>query len=796
MRIDHPWNNGDARQRYLLPSNAKGIGMVLSRMMGARVRRKEDPRLITGTATYVDDVHIPGTLHLAFVRSQHPHANITKIDVSPAKQVPGVVAVFTADDLKKVMNVTDATAGEGEVPDRDSDGGVPERFPMVSDRVRHVGEAIVAVVAETDYAARDGVDAVVIDYETLPAVVDLEKAMEDDAPQLYDEIKNNIAFQWDHTLGDVDAALKNAPIVVKRRLINHRVAGVPMEPRGVLAMPDPMMNGLTFWTSTQAPHWNRNEVAKALGYSQSQVRTIAPQVGGGFGVKIGSYPEDYVVSAVAHTLGRPVKWIETRSENFIATHQGRAQIADIEAGADANGKLLAYRFTVIQDQGSYPKDTSLSVLTGTMAAGCYDIPAIDLHTIGVLTNTMDIGAYRGAGRPEAAFYIERTMDLVANAAGLDPAEVRRVNFTSPDRFPFTTATGERYDTGEYEKALNRALEVAGYQDLRKQQADARRHGRYLGIGLASYVEICGFGPWESATIRVEPSGAVTVFSGIMPQGQGQETTFAQIISDRLGVPFDQITVQFGDTSTTPQGNGTMGSRGLAVGGGAVMLSVDKIQEKARRIAANVLEVSPDDIEFAGGRFRVKGAPDKGMVLAEIAEVAYNDMSKLPEGVDPGLETTDFFRPEDETFPFGTHIAMVEIMPDTGEVKILRYVSIDDCGYIVSPMLVEGQVHGGLAQGIAQALLEEVRYDDNGQVLTGTLMDYAIPKANRFPMFETGHTETTTPLNPLGAKGIGEAATIGSTPAIANAVNDALKAFGVEHLDMPFRPEKVWASLRT
>ncbi len=768
--------------------------MVLSRMMGARVRRKEDPRLITGTATYVDDVHLPGMLHLAFVRSQHPHAKINNIDTSEAVKVPGVVAVYTADDLREILGVTDSAAGEGEVPDRDASDSLPERFPMASYVVRHVGEALVAVVANTDYAARDGADAVIVDYEDLPAVVDMDKAMADGAPQLYPQYENNICARWDHTLGDVDAALKNAPVVVKKRLVNHRVAGVPMEPRGVVATPDPMMNGLTFWTSTQAPHWNRNDIAKTMGFSQSQVRTIAPQVGGGFGVKIGSYPEDFIVSAVAYKLGKPVKWIETRSENFVATHQGRAQVADIEVGAEKNGKIVAYRFRVIQDQGSYPKDTSLPVLTGTMAVGCYDIPNVDLHAVSVLTNTMDIGAYRGAGRPEAAFYIERTVDLVANAAGLDPAEVRRVNFTSPDKFPYTTATGERYDTGDYEKALNKALEVSGYQDLRKQQEEARKNGRYLGIGLASYVEICGFGPWESSTIRVEPSGAVTVFSGIMPQGQGQETTFAQIISDRLGVPFDQISVQFGDTATTPQGNGTMGSRGLAVGGGAVMLSVDKIQEKSRRIAANVLEVSVDDIEFANGKFGVKGSPDKAMDLAAIAAVAYNEMGKLPQDMEPGLETTDFFRPEDETFPFGTHVAVVEIMPNTGEVKLLKYFSVDDCGYIVSPMLVEGQVHGGLAQGIAQALLEEVRYDDNGQVLTGTLMDYAIPKAERFPMFQTDHTETKTPINPLGAKGIGEAATIGSTPAIANAVNDALKAFGVEHLDMPFRPEKVWASL--
>ncbi|MFO7270280.1 MAG: molybdopterin-dependent oxidoreductase [Sphaerobacter thermophilus] len=763
--------------------------MVLSRLVGARVRRKEDPRLITGRATYVDDVRIPGMLYLAFVRSPHPHARIRSINVEQALAMPGVVAVVTGQDLRGILKMTDEIGGEGEDAGTVQEGATsPRMFPMAVDRVRHVGQAVVAVVAESDYQARDAVDAVQVDYETLPAVVDPEAAMQDGAPQLWDELPNNIAMSYDRTRGDVDAAFEAADVVVKQRMINQRLAGVPMEPRGVVAAPDPATGGVTVWSSTQAPHWNRNDIAKNLGLGQNQVRVIAPQVGGGFGVKIGAYAEDFILSGIAYHLQRPVKWIETRSENLMATHQGRAQIADVEVAADGRGKILAYRLNLIQDQGAYPKDTSLGVLTSLVVVGCYDIPAIDLHIRGVCTNTMDVGAYRGAGRPEAAYYIERAIDLIADRTGLDPAEVRRVNFIPPEKFPYTTIVGEIYDSGEYAKALDKALELSGYQQLRQEQAAARQQGRYLGIGLSSYVEICGFGPWESATLRIEPSGAVTVYSGICPQGQGQETVFAQMVADHLGADFDQITVQFGDTATAPQGNGTMGSRGLAVGGGAVMLSIEKIREKLKQIAAAMLEASVDDIELADGRWRVKGAPDKSVTLAQIAAEAYG--GTLPADIAPGLETTDFFRPEDETFPFGTHVAVVELMPDTGEVKLLRYVSVDDCGVIMNPMLVEGQVHGGLAQGIAQALLEEVRYDDNGQLLTGTLMDYAVPKATHLPVFETDHTETPTHLNPMGAKGIGEAATIGSTPAVANAVIDALEPLGITHLDMPFTPEKI------
>lgn len=760
--------------------------VVPSELVGSRIRRKEDPRLITGSSTYVDDVRLPGTLHLAFVRSIYAHARIRYIDVSGAVSMPGVQAVITGRELDDYIESLSGMP----VPDP----GTPRAEVLATDVVRHLGQPLVAVIAETQYQARDAVDEIVIDYEPLPVVTDVEAAVAKDAPLIWSGAEGNVGTRWDHNQGDVDEAFNRADVVVKERIRSQKLTGVPMEGRAVLAAPDPMTRGLTVWTSTQSAHINRPAIAKKLGLHESQVRTIAPEVGGAFGVKIGAYQEDYTVSAMALMLKRPIKWVETRSENFLATNHGRAQIADIELAADKNGKILAYRLTVVQDLGAFPKGKFLPATTGSMAVGCYDITAVELHTSGVYTNTMAVGAYRGAGRPEAAYYIERGIDLLANELGMDPAVLRQMNFVSPEDFPYDTATGERYDTGDYAKALIKALDAAKYQELRELQQEQRQQGRYIGIGMASYVEICGFGPWESSTVRVEPSGDVSVFTGISPHGQGQETSFAQIVADRLGADFDRVVVYHGDTNNTPQGRGTMGSRGLAIGGSALVMSTDKLREKARRIAANMLEASLDDIELAHGKYRVKGAPDRGVTLDQIASIAYS--SRVPEELDPGLETTDFFRPEDETFPFGTHIAMVEVMPETGEVKLLRYVSIDDCGFIVSPMLVEGQVHGGLAQGIAQALLEEIQYDDNGQILTGTLMDYAIPKADRFVMFDTDHTETRTPLNPLGAKGIGEAATIGSTPAIANAVMDALKPFGVTHLDLPLTSQKVWNAIHS
>ncbi|MGH2535573.1 MAG: xanthine dehydrogenase family protein molybdopterin-binding subunit [Thermomicrobiales bacterium] len=773
--------------------------MVLSRYVGARVRRKEDPRLITGSSTYVDDLHLPGMLHVAVVRGPYAHARINGIDASDALAIPGVVAVYTADDLNRIFKQTPDTAGASETGEQASeevaaDEGipVPDVPPLAVGKVRYVGEGIAAVVATSAAVARDAAEAVQVDFEPLDAVTDPYAAMEEGAPILYDEVKNNISVREETVHGDVDAALADAAIRLSARIRANRVFPLPIEPRGCVAAPDPITRGTTMWSSTQAPHWNRKDIARALGLSESQVRFIAPEVGGAFGCKIGVYPEEFVVAAIAFDQTKPVKWIETRSENLLATNHGRNQWADFEVAAAANGKITGLRARIVLDSGAYPKALDLAWATWVMATGPYDIPNLDYRVTGVYTNTMANGAYRGAGRPEAAYYLERLVDLIADEGGLDPADVRRVNFITPDKFPYTTLSGEHYDSGEYEKTLDKALDAAGYARLRQEQASARQEGRYLGVGIASYVEICGFGPYDSAKVRVEPTGAVSIFTGISPHGQGQETTFAQLTADHLGADFESIVVHHGDTASNPMGNGTMGSRGLVVGGSALMLSLKKLNEKSKRIAAHLLEAALDDVELAEGTYRVKGVPTRGLSLAEIADKAYS--GDLPDDIDVGLETTDFFKPADETFPFGTHVAVVEIFPETGEIKITKYVSVDDCGVIISPMLVEGQVHGGLAQGIGQALFEEVIYDTSGELLTGTLNDYAVPKAANFPAFETHHTETKTHLNPLGAKGIGEAATIGSTPAIANAVIDALSAFGITHLDMPFTAEKVWRAI--
>jgi carbon-monoxide dehydrogenase large subunit len=592
--------------------------------------------------------------------------------------------------------------------------------------------------------------------------------------------------------GDVDAAFANADVTISQRILSQRLVPLPMEGRACAAAPDRLTGGLTVWVSNQHPHGWRNEAAPLLGLTQANLRVIAPEVGGGFGAKFGVYHEELAVAALAKHLVRPVRWVETRSENFLVTNHGRAQIADIELAATNDGKITGLKLTVIGDAGAYPKGLDIPYLTATMAVGCYNIPAVALDIKAVYTNTTTVGAYRGAGRPEAAYYIERAVDMLAHKLDMDPAEVRRKNFIPPDAFPVTVATGEKYDTGEYARALDKALATAGYADLRAQQAAARQDGKIVGIGMASYVEICGFGPFESSIVKVEPSGAVSVYTGISPHGQGQETTFAQIVADKIGARFEDVVVHHGDTANTAMGHGTGGSRGLVVGGSALVLSLVKIREKADKIAAHILEVAPEDIVLENAKYQVQGSPDRAVTLADIAERAYG--GSLPEGVDVGLETVDFFSPDDETFPFGTHIAVVEIEPETGEVTLTKYVSIDDCGNVVSPLLLAGQIHGGLAQGIGQALVEEAVYDAGGQLLTATLMDYAAPKAGLFPMFELDRTVTTSPLNPLGAKGIGEAATIGSTPAVANAVMDALAPFGIIHLDLPLSAPKIWNAL--
>jgi carbon-monoxide dehydrogenase large subunit len=635
----------------------------------------------------------------------------------------------------------------------------------------------------------------VVDWEVLPAVADQLAAMAAGAPQLFEDAPKNIEHETSIKVGEPDAAFAKAPKVVKQRMVSQRLCGVPMEPRAALAAPDPASGGLTLWSTHQAPHMLRNDIAACLGVEQNLVRVIAPEVGGGFGVKFGIYPEDVTLAVIAKLLRVPVRWTETRVEHMTSTTHGRAQVTDLEAAVEADGTITAFRMHVIADIGAYPIFTFIPDLTLFMGVGVYKVTNVDLKSTCIFTNSTPVAAYRGAGRPEAAYYLERLVDVVAQELGKPPEEVRRKNFIPPSAFPYATPTGQKYDSGEYDRALSKALDVAGYQKLRAEQKDRIGGGdkKLLGIGMAVYVEMCGFGPFESAVVRVEPGGGVTAFTGTSSHGQGHETTFAQIISDHLGVDFDKVVVRHGDTLNTPMGNGTGGSRSLAVGGSAIIGATLKVQEKARRIAAHMLEAAADDVVFEAGRYQVKGVPAKALTIAEIAPKAYAE--GLPEGIEYGLEATDFFRPPQLVYPFGAHVAVVEVDRDTGHVSVRDFISVDDCGVRISPMLVAGQVHGGLAQGIAQALLEEMVYDADGQLVTGSLMDYAVPHAGDLPMFTTDQTVTPTPFNSMGAKGIGEAATIGSTPATVNAVVDALKHLGVRHLDMPLRAERVWRALQ-
>jgi carbon-monoxide dehydrogenase large subunit len=762
------------------------------RLMGAEVKRKEDPRLLAGAGLYVTDVALPGMHHVAFVRSPHAHARIRAIEAAAARAVPGVRLVLTGADIRP--HCTPVPLGGGGEGGGESQTAGRNHCPLSIDRVRHVGEAVAAVVATSEAAAADGAAAVVVDWEPLPAASDPFAAMADGAPRLHADAERNVEHSTTIKVGDPDAAFARAHRVVRQRMNSQRLSGIPLEGRATAAAPDPTTDGIVVWATNQAPHGLRNDLATALGLAQHQVRVIAPEVGGGFGVKFGCYPEDATLAVIARVHRIPVRWTETRLEHMMATTHGRAQVTDVEAAVEADGTVTALRMRVTADIGAYPIFTFIPDLTLMMGIGVYRIPSIDLQSTCVFTNSTPVAAYRGAGRPEAAYYLERLMDLVALELGKAPEEIRRKNFIPPGAFPYQAPTGQHYDSGEYDRALAKALEVSGYAALRKEQKDRLDRGdrRLLGIGLACYVEMCGFGPFESAVVRVEPGGTVTAYTGTSAHGQGHETVFAQILADHLGAGFDQIVVRHGDTLNTPMGNGTGGSRSLAVGGSALLRAALKVQEKARRIAAHMLEAAPGDVVLEDGRYQVKGAPASALGLAQIAAKAYTD--SLPDGVDPGLEATDFFKPPQLVYPFGAHVAVVEIDRDTGDVRVRSYTSVDDCGPRISPVIVAGQVHGGLAQGIAQALLEEVVYGPDGQLVTGTLMDYAVPRADVLPSFVTDQTITPTPFNPMGVKGIGEAATIGSTPAVVNAVLDALRPFGVRHLDMPLRAERVWRAM--
>jgi carbon-monoxide dehydrogenase large subunit len=766
--------------------------------VGQAMKRKEDPRLISGTSTYVDDVVLPGMLHMAVARSIHAHARIKSIDISKAQRLAGVVAIVTGEEV---------AAHCGPVPCAASVPNMKNaiRQILAVGKVRFVGEPVAAVVAENKYIARDAVDLIEIDYEVLPAVVNPEKAMDPSSPRLYDEFSDNIGYSFGFETGSTERAFKKADVVVKERLINQRLAPIPMEPRGVVAAYQAPDNELVVWNSTQQPHGLRTLLANMLRVDENRTRVIAPEVGGGFGCKIDLYAEDGLAGYLAKKTGRPVKWIESRRENIAATIHGRDQICDVELALANDGMILGMRVKSIADLGAFFSlfTPMIPTLTGLLAPGCYKVPALKFDQVGVLTNKMATDAYRGAGRPEATFLIERIIDVAAQKLKMDPAEIRRKNFPQPREFPLKTAGGVVYDSANYQAALDRALEMADYKGLRQKQAELRKQGKYMGIGLSSYVEICAMGPstilpgggWEAGTIRIERTGKVTVLTGASPHGQGQETTFAQIVADEFGIEPDDVVTLHGDTARVAAGIGTFGSRGTAVGGTAVYMAVQTLKEKMQKIAANLLETTPDKIEFGNGKLTVKSDSSKSMSFRDVVTTAYNAV-KLPPGMEPGLEATRFFEPSNFTFPFGTHVCVVELDEETGEPRLTKYVAVDDCGNIINPLLVEGQVHGGLVQGIAQALHEEIVYDENGQLLTGSLMDYAVPRAHDFPEFELDRTITPSPVNPLGVKGVGEAGTIGSTPAVVNAIVDALAPLGVTNIDMPVRSEKVWKILRS
>jgi carbon-monoxide dehydrogenase large subunit len=754
--------------------------------IGQPLKRIEDRRLLTGTGRYVDDIRLPGLLHVAFARSPHAHARLRRLAVQRAREAPGVVAVVTGADVRHL--------GPPPVNRIFADMKVPPQAILAEAAAHAVGAPVAAVVAASPYQARDAVEAIDAVFDVLPALADAEAAAAPGAPLLFPELGTNRSFTQSWRSGDPDAAFAAAYRTVRVRVAAARVAAVALEPRGILAAFDGGTEELTLWSSTQMPFAVRAEVARALGLPESRVRVIAPEVGGGFGVKTAPYREDILVAWLATRLGRPVKWMATRAEDFLTTNHGRGSVAEGELAVTRDGAIAGLRGRVVSPLGAAPVNSAgvPPLNHARLLPGAYLVPACAIEASGFFTTTAPVGAYRGAGRPEATFLIERLVDQAARALDLDPAELRRRNFIPPDRFPFTTATGQVYDSGDYGPALDRALALAGYARLRKDQTAARARGEVVGTGLATYVEPSGVG-WESGSVRVERTGSVTAVTGSSPHGQGHETTFAQIVADHLGVRPDEVAVLHGDTRSAPQGFGTAGSRSTALGGGALALAAREVREQGRRIAASLLEASLDDVVGVPGGFQVAGVPARRVRWTEVAAAAHRGRNPLP-GLRPGLDATVFFQPDGETWSFGAVVAAVRVDRETGEVRLARLVWVDDAGTIVNPLLAEGQLHGSFAQGYGQVLLEQIVYDGAGQLLTGSLMDYAVPRADDLPEPILDKTVTPSPLNPIGAKGLGEAGCIAVPPAIVNAVVDALAPFGVSHLDMPLTPEKVWRAL--
>jgi carbon-monoxide dehydrogenase large subunit len=793
---------------------------VVPDVLGQSIKRVEDPRFITGSGNYVDDIKLASMAHMAILRSPYAHANIRSVETAAARAMPGVVAIYVGADIPyNPMPMAWPAGGSAGIQNN-----VSTPRTLATDSVKWTGEGVAAVVADTAAQAFDALEAIVVDYEPLPAVVDADKAIEPGAPQLHENAPNNVVFEW--SVGDkagTDAAIDGAEVVVRQRIVNQRLIPNPMEVRGNIGWYNPGTDEYTIWMSSQTPHIQRLLLAAfVMGVPEHKIRCISPDVGGAFGTKIFCYPDYALVLFASKALGgRPVKWIESRRENYQSTTHGRDHITHLEIAGNRDGEITGLRVKTLANLGGRLSTIGPGVPTTLYArvlSGCYKIPNVYAEVTGVYTNTAYVDAYRGAGRPEATYVIERAMDLFAAEIGMDRAEIRRRNFIAPDQFPYEnpsglgTASGGAkiyIDSGNYEPAMDKALETAGYGDLAAKKAEARARGKLLGVGLSTYIEVCGVAPskwigavgegwgaamWESANIKVHLTGKTVVTVGTSSHGQGHETTYSQIVAHELGIPMADIVVQHSDTQGTPFGYGTYGSRTSSVGSTAAIKAAGKIREKARKMAAHMLEASLDDIEIDGANYFVKGSPDRVKTIQEIAfaiDLAFDP----PEGMEPYLDETAYHDTPNCTWPFGTHIATVEIDEETGHVELVRYVAVDDVGKKINPMIVDGQLHGGIAQGVGQALWEGAIYDDGGQLLTGSMMDYTVPRASFFPNLELDETITPSPVNPIGVKGVGEAGTIASTAAVANAVIDALSPLGIRHLDMPYTPQTVWRAIQ-
>lgn len=790
--------------------------MSTNGLIGKSVKRVEDKRFITGRGNYTDDIVLPHQTYACYVRSPYAHAKILKVDTSAAKAMPGVVAIFTGADVAGVNGVPcgwQVNFKNGETMKE------PKHPLLVSDKARHVGDAVAIVIAESYEQAVDAAEAVEVDYEELPVVVDAKKAAEAGAPLVHDEAPNNMCYDWalGNPIEEVNAAIDASTHVTTLEFVNQRMIPNAMEPRSYNSSYDSATDKYVLYTSTQNPHLIRLLMcAFVLGIPEHKVRVVGPDVGGGFGSKIFHYTEEALLTWCSRQIGRPVKWTSTRSEAFLLDAHGRDHVTKAEMGFDKDGKITALRIKTFANLGAYLSTFSTCVPTylhGTLLQGLYTTPKINVDVVATFTNTTPVDAYRGAGRPEATYLLERMLDLAAHEMNMDPAELRFKNFIPPfdgvTQPGYQTQVALQYDSGNYHGVLEKGLKMLGYEDFRKAQKEALSNGHLLGVGFSTYIEACGIAPsavvgslgaraglFEVGQVRVQPTGKVSVYTGSHSHGQGHETTFAQVVADKLGIAMEDVEIVHGDTETVAFGMGTYGSRSLAVGGSAIVKSIEKIVEKGKKIAAHKLEASEGDIEFANGKFTVKGT-DKSVAFGDVALTAYVP-HHYPAGLEPGLDFSSFYDPANFTYPFGCHIAVVEVDKETGKVKLQRFVAVDDVGNVINPMIVEGQIHGGVVQGVGQALFEGAEYDENGQLTNGSYMDYCMPRADDFPFFETASQVTPCPHNPLGVKGAGEAGCIGSTPAVVNAVIDALWSGGhkVKDIRMPLTPERVWRAMQS